>query len=98
MLYFGGCMKKFIRPFAFLIMSLCLVLFSVAFSRTIYAQSGKFVGNTSAAFFFQITPTPQPHVDKSEIGSTDGITIMSFVIVAIIIAPIFLLRKNWLQT
>jgi hypothetical protein len=98
MLYFGGYMKRFIRPFAFLIMSLCLVLFSVAFSRTISVQPGTFVGNTGAAFFFQITPTPQPQVDKSEIGSTDGITIMSFVIVAIIIAPIFLLRKHWSQT
>ena len=98
MLYFRGCMKKFIRPFTILIISLCLVLFSVAFSRTIYAQSGKFVGNHGAAFLFQTTTTPQPQVDKSEIGSTDDITIMSFVIVAIILAPLFLLRKNRSQT
>ena len=88
-------MKRFIRPITILLISLSLVILSTAFSRTIYAQSSKFSGNTGAAFLFQITPTPQPQVDKSEVGSTDGITIMSFVIVAIIIIPIFLQKKYW---
>jgi len=91
-------MKKFIRPTIILTISLLLVLVSVVFSQSISAQSAKFVGNTGAALFFQTTTTPQPHVDKSKIGSTDGITVMSFVIVVIIIIPILLQRKSWSQT
>jgi len=91
-------MKKIIRSFVILLTSLFLVLASAAFSRTIYAQPGKFIGNTGAALFFQTTATPQPQQDRSEIGSTDGITIMSFAIVAIIIIPIFLQKKRWSKT
>ena len=88
-------MKRFIRLFAILISSLLLILASAAFNRSIYAQSEKI---TSMAVFFQTTTTPQPQADRSEIGSTDKITIMSFAIVAIIIVPILLLRKYWSQT
>jgi len=91
-------MKRFPRPATILIISLLFVSFSVAFSRSISAQSAKLTGNTGAALFFQTTATPQPQEDKSEIGSTDGITIMSFVIFAIIIIPILLQRKSWSQT
>lgn len=91
-------MKSFIRPFTILIISLFLALISAAFSRSISAQSNKFGNNTSVAILFQITTTPQPQPDRSEIGSTDNITIMSFVIVAIIIIPIILQRKHWSQT
>jgi hypothetical protein len=91
-------MKSFLRPSIILAISLFLVLFRMVFSQSISAQSAKFANNTGAAMFFQTTVTPQPPVDKSEIGSTDGITIMSFVIVAIIIIPIFLQRKHWSQT
>jgi len=91
-------MKRFPRSVTILIISLLLVSFSVAFSRSISAQSAKLTGNTGAALFFQTTATPQPQEDKSEIGSTDGITIMSFVIFAIIIIPILLQRKSWSQT
>ena len=90
-------MKKYIPSLAILLISLFLVLFSVAFSHSNYVQSGKLSSYTGAALFFQTTTTPQPQVDRSEIGSTDGITIMSFVIVAIIIIPIFLQRKHWAQ-
>jgi hypothetical protein len=70
-------------------------MLSVLFSRTSYVQSSRLAGYTGASFFLQTSPTPQPEVDKSEVGSTDGITLMSFVIVAIIIIPIVLQRKYW---
>lgn len=91
-------MKSLIRISVVLIISLLLMFFSVAFSRSISAQSAKFADNTGAALFFQTTTTPQPQVDRSEIGSTDGITVLSFVIVAIIITPILLQRKHWSHT
>jgi preprotein translocase subunit SecG len=91
-------MKRIIRPLTILIVSLSiLVMLSIAFSHSSHAQSSSFVGNTGAAFFFQTTTTPQPQVDKSEIGSTDNITIMTFAIVAIIVIPILLQRKHWSQ-
>ncbi|MEP6895240.1 MAG: hypothetical protein ABI986_06505 [Chloroflexota bacterium] len=86
-------MKRFIRPAILLFISLFLVLVSVAFSHSNYVQSG----NIRAALFFQTTPTPHQQVDQSEVGSTDGITIMSFVIVVIIIIPIYLQRRHWSQ-
>jgi hypothetical protein len=48
-------MKRFIRPATILIASLLLLLFSVAFSKSISAQPAKFGNNTRAALFFQIT-------------------------------------------
>ena len=90
-------MKRFLRPATILLISLLLVSFSIAFSRSISAQSAKLTGNTGAVLFFQTTATPQPQEDRSEIGSTDDITVMSFVIVAIIIIPILLQRKSWSQ-
>ena len=97
MLYFGSRMKRFSRPLIIMIISLFLVLFSIAFTRSITAQSATFTGSTGAVMFFQTTATPQPQEDKSEIGSTDGITLMSFTIAAIIIIPILLQRKRWAQ-
>ena len=91
-------MKKFIRLIIILLMSLFLALTVVAFSGTNAMQSSKFGEYSSAALFFQITATPQPAQDRSEIGSTDGLTLMSFVIVSIIVIPIFLRRKSWTQS
>ena len=91
-------MKKFIRPIIILLMSLLLALTVVAFSGTNSTQSSKFGEYSSAALFFQITATPQPAQDRSEIGSTDGLTLMSFVLVTIIVIPIFLRRKSWSQS
>lgn len=90
-------MKRFIRPVIILTISLFLALVSAAFTRTNSVQSSKFSGSTSMAMFFQITTTPHPKGDRSEVGSTDNITTMSFVIVAIIIIPIFLQKKYWSQ-
>ena len=99
MLYFGSRMKRFLRPLTMVIISLFLVLLSIAFSRSItIAQSPIYTGSNGAAMFFQTTTTPQPQEDRSEIGSTDGITFMGFAIVAIIIIPILLQRKRWAQT
>jgi len=44
----------------------------------------------------QPTSTPQPK-DLSEIGSTDGIVIMGFLIALIVIVPILLRRKAWME-
>jgi hypothetical protein len=90
-------MKKLIRPLTILIISLLLALTMVAFSATASTGSTRLGDYTSAAFFFQITTTPQPAEDRSEVGSTDGLTLLSFIIVTIIVIPIFLKRKNWLQ-
>jgi hypothetical protein len=97
MLYFEDRMKRFVHPAIILIVSLFLVLFSVAFSRSISAQPASLTGHTGAALFFQTTATPESQEDRSEIGSTDGITLMSFAIVAIIIIPILLQKKHWSQ-
>jgi hypothetical protein len=91
-------MKKFIRPIVIFIISLLLALTVVAFSGTSSTQSSKLVEFSGAAFFYQIATTPQPAEDRSEIGSTDGLTLMSFIIVTIIVIPIFLKRKSWSQT
>jgi hypothetical protein len=90
-------MKKFIRTITILIISLLLALAVVAFSGTNSTESSKFAQYSNSAFFFQITATPQPVEDRSEIGSTDGLTLMSLIIVMIIVIPIFLKRKNWSQ-
>jgi hypothetical protein len=50
----------------------------------------------TTAFFFQTTPTPQTK-DISQIGSTDGIIVMGFFIALIIVIPILLQRKSWMQ-
>ena len=91
-------MKKFIRPFTILIVGLILALTVVAFSGTNSAESERLARYSSAAFFFQITATAPSTEDHSEIGSTDGLILMSFVSVTIIVIPIFLRRRNWSQT
>jgi hypothetical protein len=91
-------MKKLIRPLTILILSLLLALTVVAFSATDSTGSTRLGDYTGTALFFQITTTPQPAEDLSEIGSTDGLTLLSFIIVTIIVIPIFLKRRNWSQT
>jgi hypothetical protein len=86
-------MKRTIRhltttSFGFL---LALVTSALTFS-TPPAMQGTFGG--TAAFFMPTTPPPQ---DLTEIGSTDGIVFMGFLIVLIIIIPILLHRKSWME-
>lgn len=88
-------MKKFMRPLITLGLGLVLALVSAALT---YSAPPIATGNlAAAALFVQPTKTPQPE-GLSEIGSTDGIVIMGFVIALIIILPILLRRKSWMET
>jgi len=51
----------------------------------------------SAALYQSPTSTPQVE-DVSEIGSTDEIMVLGGIIVLIVIVPIFLYRKSWMNT
>lgn len=88
-------MKKFVRPIITLGIGFLLALLSAALTySTPPAMEGAFGG---AVFLsMQTTPTPPPN-DLSEIGSTDGIVIMGILITLIIIVPILLQRKSWLE-
>ncbi len=88
-------MKKLIRPAIVIVIGLALAFSSAALT---YATQPAGRDNLlPAAFFLQTTPTPE-QVDRSEVGSTDGIAVMGFVIVAIVILPILLRRKAWLPS
>jgi hypothetical protein len=87
-------MRKIARPAIAITLSLILAAISAALT---YSAPLPIPGNFSpGAFFYQTTPTPQQDGD-SEIGSTNEIVIMGGVIVLIIITPIFLRRKSWMQ-
>ena len=90
-------MKKFTRPFLILCISVLLVFLSVAFSRSSSLQPAAYKQFTGGVIALQLTPTPEPEEleDQSVVGSTDGLTILSFVIVAIILIPIFMKRRDW---
>lgn len=83
------------RPIIAIGLGLVLALFSAALSNS---APPALEGNLGAAAFFMLQPTstPQPK-DLSEIGSTDGIVIMGILIALIIIVPILLRRKAWLE-
>ena len=97
-------MKKLIRRTALLARPLitvgvgfALALFSAALTYSTQPAMGGSLSNGAAAFFLQSTSTPQPK-DMSEIGSTDGIVIMGILIALIVIVPILLQRKSWMET
>ena len=83
------------RPIFTIGLSLLLALLSAALT---YSSSPMLGGNFSTAAFLmpQPTSTPPPQ-DLSEIGSTDGIVAMGFLITVIIIVPIVLRRKSWME-
>ncbi|NWG06473.1 MAG: hypothetical protein HXY35_07280 [Chloroflexi bacterium] len=87
-------MKKLIRPAIVIGISLILALFSAALTQSFQPPEGN--SRVVAAFFLQTTPTPEV-VDISEVGSTDKIAVMGFVIVAIVVLPILLRRKAWMN-
>jgi hypothetical protein len=94
-------MKKLMRPIVTIGLGIVLTLFSAALNYS-YSASPAIQGTVSAtAVFLQSTPTttttPQPE-DLSEIGSTDGIITMGIIISLIIIIPILLRRKSWMET
>jgi len=87
-------MRKSLRPIITLGLGFVLALFSAALT---FSAPPAMQGNpAAAAFFLQPTKTPRPQ-DLSEIGSTDGIIVMGFVIALIIVIPILLRRKAWLE-
>jgi len=90
-------MKKLMRPIITAGLGILLALFSAALTYS-YSAPPALEGNfgDAAAFFLQSTSTPQPK-DISEIGSTDGIVIMGILIALIIIVPILLQRKSWME-
>lgn len=92
-------MKRIIRSATIILISLTLALTSAAISGASAIQrSTGLAGYSGTAFFFQTTTTPELEEGGSEVGSTDGITLMGFIIVAIIVLPIVLQRKNWSQS
>jgi hypothetical protein len=87
-------MSKLMRPIITIGLGLVLALSSAALSSS---KPPAMQGNLgAAAFFLQTTPTPQPQ-DLSKIGSTDGIAAMGILIALIIVIPILLRRKSWMQ-
>lgn len=87
-------MRRLVRSVIAIFLSLVLAAVSAAltFPNPDIAQ-----GNlSSGAFFVQSTTTPLQQ-DESKIGSTDGIVVMGGVIALIILAPIFMRRKTWMQ-
>lgn len=87
-------MNKFMRPIITIGIGLVLAFSSAALSSSSPPAMQENPG--AAAFFFQTTPTPHPK-DLSQVGSTDGIVAMGFFIALIIIIPILLQRKSWMQ-
>jgi cytochrome c1 len=87
-------MKRLIRPAIIILLSIALALMSAALTQSIQPREDSTLA--AAAFFLQTTPTPE-QVDRSEVGSTDGIVVMGFLLVVIVILPILLRRKAWAQ-
>jgi hypothetical protein len=87
-------MNKFMRPIITIGLGLVLAFFSAALSSATPPVTQGTPG--AATFFLETTPTPQSK-DLSKVGSTDGIVAMGFLIAIIIIIPILLRRKSWMQ-
>jgi hypothetical protein len=88
-------MRRTLRPLLTVTLGCILALFSAALSYFVpFTTPGDF---GAAVFSMQPTSTPKPD-DLSEIGSTDGIVILGILITLIIIVPILLRRKSWLET
>ena len=88
-------MRKLVRSTLAITLS---VLFAAISAALTYSAPIPIKGNfSSATIFAQTTPTPQ-QTNTSEIGSTDQIVLMGGVIAFIIIAPIIIRRKSWMQS
>jgi hypothetical protein len=84
-----------VRPIITLGLGLLLALFTSALT---YSTPPAREGNFGATVFFMAQPTSTPQQkDLSEIGSTDGIVIMGIVIAFIVVVPILLRRKAWME-
>jgi hypothetical protein len=94
MLYYPSIMKKYSRRIAMACLGLILATAAAALTHSKAVQSSRPAIDDSTAFFLQTTATPQPK-DRSEIGSTDGIVAMGFLIGLIIFIPIAARRRQW---
>jgi len=89
-------MKKHIPPAIILGISLIVALTIAAITYTERISSLDY--STTASILLQTTPTSQVEEDRSEIGSTDLIVVMGAVITMIVLIPILVQRKSWMQT
>lgn len=88
--------QRTIRPVIIITIGFLIALIGTALTfSTPPAMQGTF-GN-AALFMAQPTSTPKTK-DISEIGSTDGIVIMGVLIAMIIIVPLVVRRKSWIET
>jgi len=94
-IYFCRHMKKIARPQAIVVFTTFLALSCLLIA---FSMKPPALNNASrTASFAQTTPTLLVEEDRSEVGSTDGIIFMGIVIVAIVLIPIIIQRKAWLQ-
>lgn len=95
MIYYRRMTRIPLRPILTLTVSLFLALSCAAVTHT----AGTFDSNnsTAASLFLQTSPTPPVEEDRTEVGSTDGIVVMGGVIVLIVLVPILLQYKSWMQ-
>jgi hypothetical protein len=92
----GKCRAALVRPIITLGLGVLLALFSAAVTYSAPSTMDEAFGGGAAALFLPPTSTPQPQ-DASEIGSTDGIVMMGILIALIIVVPILLQRKSWME-
>jgi hypothetical protein len=81
---------RIFQPIMVIGIGLVLAVASAALSRPTLAPDTGY----AAALSLQVTATPTAE-EVSEIGSTDGIMLMSIVIVLIVVVPILLRRRSW---
>jgi hypothetical protein len=83
-------MKKNLQPLR------TAIIFGIGSTLSIIGASIDSLGSradlAAAALYQTPTPTPQP---VSQVGSTDGIMLMSLVIAIIILLPIVLHKSTW---
>lgn len=94
MCYIRKHMRRILRPLITTGLGLVLALSSAAL--TYPAPFSTQANPGSDSIFLQATTTPQPE-DLTVIGSTDGIIVMGFVIALIILIPILLQRRAWME-
>jgi hypothetical protein len=78
---------RILRPAAWLGLGLLLAVTSAALGQPVITGT-----HLNAAGLAQPTATPVP---ASEVGSTDGLVMLSIIIVLIVVVPILMRRKTW---
>ena len=79
------------------IFGIALIFITLVFvlASTNFGQPGAAAKNLGAASLHQQIDTPVPDgEDHSEVGSTDGIVVMGFVLVAIVTLPVLFHKKG----